>query len=373
MNILVKYLGLDPLQNVIACLNYQFDAVIFYAYKDTSRKKNNLYNFLKEKCGVKSVRFTSLDNREVYSIKNSISKHKNKKNHYYFDLTGCEGVCSALFTEHCSRYGITAFTYDIYRDVVVDFVKSSRYSLKDVKKRKVKLNVKDVISLSGGIVRNSIDKPIKSDRELRDYKTIVNFKNGHESKWASLLSVLQTIQYRKKENKYPLPTIDLLTCNGKPLIDEETLYLLLNEMEKLGLIKKLKLRPVISYKYSSSFIKQIFDKTGNLFERTVYIKEKKNSDDCISDVELDWDGIILKDQDKDVYNEVDVIKLEGYTLTFISCKDTKKIRNEHLYELKSVALRFGGKYCKMKLACTSKITDSDIARAKSMRIDLEKY
>ena len=77
--------------------------------------------------------------------------------------------------------------------------------------------------------------------------------------------------------------------------------------------------------------------------------------DVMSGVHIDWDGTIHRAYGKDVLNEIDVMTLHGNVLTFISCKsgnmDSGKALNA-MYELETVARRFGGKYAKNMDDCS---------------------
>lgn len=91
-------------------------------------------------------------------------------------------------------------------------------------------------------------------------------------------------------------------------------------------------------------------------------------------VHIDWDGDIhIPRTAADVSNEIDVMALDGNTPIFISCKagsmDEGKALNA-MYELETVASRFGGKYVKKVLATLQPITGAYAERAKEMNIEL---
>ena len=104
-------------------------------------------------------------------------------------------------------------------------------------------------------------------------------------------------------------------------------------------------------------------------------------------VRIDWDGKIHegeennsenKDDDttKDVLNEIDVLTLEGNVPTFISCKAGKMDKGKALtplYELETVATRFGGKYTKKVLATLYPVKGVYAERAEEMEIELRCY
>ena len=102
-----------------------------------------------------------------------------------------------------------------------------------------------------------------------------------------------------------------------------------------------------------------------------FMEERKHADDCRVGVHLDWDGVIYNHSGKDTLNEVDVLSLHGVIPTFISCKNGS-VNQMALYELETVAERFGGKYAKKAIAAPQGLNDTHSLRAKEMGIELRK-
>ena len=76
----------------------------------------------------------------------------------------------------------------------------------------------------------------------------------------------------------------------------------------------------------------------------------------------------------DVLNEIDVLALKGNVPVFISCKTGKMGPSNTLhalYELQTVAERFGGKYAKKVLVTSRMPADVYIKRAEEMNIEIE--
>lgn len=76
----------------------------------------------------------------------------------------------------------------------------------------------------------------------------------------------------------------------------------------------------------------------------------------------------------DVLNEIDVLSLTGYVPTFISCKSGKMGAQQTLhalYELDTVAKRFGGKYAKKILVTVKELGDVYMERASEMGIEIK--
>ena len=82
MRVEFEFYDEEPLENIITCLNYQMDKVVFFKYKNQSqmppnnrimkeksereqRQKDNLKKYLIDKCEVKEVRFVDLNRNSL--------------------------------------------------------------------------------------------------------------------------------------------------------------------------------------------------------------------------------------------------------------------------------------------------------------------
>ena len=104
-------------------------------------------------------------------------------------------------------------------------------------------------------------------------------------------------------------------------------------------------------------------------EMHTFMQERVGADDCRVGVHLDWDGVIYNNSMKDTVNEIDVLSLRGVVPTFISCKNGT-VNQMALYELETVAERFGGKYAKKVIAAPQGLNETHALRAKEMKIEI---
>ena len=84
---------------------------------------------------------------------------------------------------------------------------------------------------------------------------------------------------------------------------------------------------------------------------------------------IDWDGVIEAGGNRDVLNEIDVMSIRNNRPTFISCK-IGNVDQMALYELETVANRFGGKYAKKVLATAQELSATHMRRAEEMGIEV---
>ena len=113
-------------------------------------------------------------------------------------------------------------------------------------------------------------------------------------------------------------------------------------------------------------------------ELHTFVCENKISDYCQVGVHLDWDGVLHNPESsvKDVLNEIDVFSITNNIPHFISCKSgnlTSGQARDAMYELSSVASRFGGKYVKMSLSVSNELREVDVERANEMGVSILHY
>lgn len=172
-------------------------------------------------------------------------------------------------------------------------------------------------------------------------------------------------------------TSDLLSALSCSRTKLNTLYKLNNLVDDLsaqGLLLNVK-HDTNSYrfKFKNQDIKDCLWEGGSILELHTYLKEKKTADDCKMGVHLDWDGVIHDCSGVDVLNEIDVLTLCGNVPTFISCKSGKMEGQQALhalYELETVARRFGGKYAKKVLVTAKSLVNVYMTRADEMDIEV---
>ena len=140
---------------------------------------------------------------------------------------------------------------------------------------------------------------------------------------------------------------------------------------------------VLSFTYKNEQIHRCLTKAGDILELYTYITAKEISyenngyyDDIDIGVVVDWDGVIYPEEGSvaETRNEIDIMLMRDLIPIFISCKNGE-VHKEALYELNTVARKFGGEYSKKILLTTyiSNIAESRkyiMQRARDMKIDI---
>ena len=371
MNTLIRYLSSEAIENCVLCLNYQFDNVVFYAYKEIKEEEeSNITSFLMKDCNIKNVTYRLIHDDIDVLVKDVEELIKDNK--CFFDLTGCDGICQAAFNKVALENNISMYLYDV-KNLKLLNLNNGGYDINIVNKRKIDMNIEKYIRMVGGVILENMQKDNKSNLDKDLFNKLDSIKNKHDNIWIAFCFCMQQCKSRNINNE-----LEARCYNISDLIDladyrisAEELIEMLKELKDAELIKRYsQFRDEFVFTYCSKQIMNTILESGSMLEMEVYEHERRSATDCAIGIHLDWDGIIERSSDGNVINEIDVLRLDNYELTFISCKNTKKIDKNALYELETVARRFGGKYSKMKLVCNGEVSKTDKQRAKLIGIEI---
>ena len=366
-----------PIDNIISALESHADKIIFLGETKQMEKPVSVYKKLLRSKGIKSeIILKNISKNSLDSILAVLTEIVNTEDDIIFDITGGEDLVLLAFGIIFERYKNT---------------KNMKLQHFDVRSEDYPLDVKEIISLHGGIVIPEDPQPTVHNA-MEEVDKLWDLARINSSKWNRSNTYLKELE-RKGNRSHDELEMYLNLSEVKTKIDKyeskfhDTVELL-RDFENAKLILNLKIaQDKISYKYKNPFIKRCLEKAGDALEMKCYFEAlsleqngKPYFNDCYVSVNIDWDGVIhlLEDHWKDTSNEIDLMLMRGVTPIFISCKNGK-IGEEELYKLHTVATRFGGAYAKKVLIATKLERETPAAkksymqRAKDMGIMLVPY
>ncbi|MCR5667356.1 MAG: DUF1887 family protein [Eubacterium sp.] len=369
-----EFLGTEPIENVITSMHFQIDRVIYFGYQDVMKEKEeSTKRFLKRYCGVSEVAFYALPDNDLQGVlktmREVIEKEKEAGHDMCFDITGGESLILVAFGMLAAEYHLPMHTYDVEADELVELNSDSecRQISQLVRRRDIAMDLDKYIEMQGGIINHNMQKSYKDHDGavfFEEVKSVFGVQMKYTDNWNRFSDYVKTrvaqgsglefpISQQKKTNTWPYKKI-------------------FQELEKAGLIAHRKVsNRLVQVRFKNKTVKSLITDGGSSLELYVYQMEREKADDCRIGVHLDWDGVI--GDETDVCNEIDVLTLQGNIPTFISCKSGKMGANHTrnaLYELETVAKRFGGKYAKKVLVIMQPLGDGYQARADEMKIEI---
>lgn len=417
MVVVFEFLSREPIENVITAMNFQVDKLVFFGnHEDIISQKERTENFLRKYCAVQSIIFLPLSGSNLQSVLQTMRKEielelsKNAK--LFFDITGGESLMLVAFGMLSREYETPIHMYDIYKGKLLELnAESLHYDERNTEainkdnrnaddsalassnekqhlsissiatKQPVSMTLDKLIEMHGGVINYKLQKDIKDvpDEESReDILKIRKVMKLHSEHWNPFSEFLRENMnpddegrvYRKEST-----VLRALADSSNKLKSAHKFYQIMEDLARAGAILDLKhSEGKYQFRFKNKAIKGYLWDGGSILELYTYLQEKGHSDECRVGVHLDWDGVLEGPAGIDVLNEIDVLSLQGYIPSFISCKSGKLSPQQclhALYELDTVANRFGGKYAKKRLVVTSEINEVYQERALEMGIELK--
>ena len=352
MNVVFEFLSEEPIENLITSMRFKIGKAVYFGYHDTIEKLNDsTTNFLKKYCDGEQAVFHAMSRSDVQSMtktmRQAIEYEKSQGNSTYFDMTGGEEAILIAFGLLAGEYDTPMHAFDIEKNKLSRLEEGSSRSITDCEPREFDLDLDKYVEMHGGRINYNLHKASKNidDPEFSEV-------NCDLEKTESLL--------RSANNR--LNTL-------------EKFNRIMDRLGAEGLLQDLRHSDgVYSFRYKDKAVRDCLRDGGSTLELYVYKREQADSDDCKVGVHLDWDGVLHYSPGIDVLNEIDVLTLKGNIPTFISCKTGKMGPSNTLhalYELQTVAERFGGKYAKKVLVTSRMPAEVYITRAEEMEIKIE--
>ena len=387
MNVIFEFLCKEPIENLITSLHFKVDKVVYFGYQEViDDLKICTMNFLSKYCGVHKAAFYSLTQGDMQTMmdemRNIIEGELREGNRLYFDMTGGEDQILTAFGLLAGEYDTPLHIFDVNTDTITRLEEGSEHSIiTELESRDLKLTLDMIIEMHGGRINYSLHKDVKSldDPEFaEDIEKLWSVEKDYIEEW-NLLSIFLRNHMMPEYGLDVNCELDKVERNLKRannhLDSLEKFNALMDRLGEQGILKDLRHSDgIYSFSYKSKAVKDCLKEGGSVLELYIFKREKEHTDDCRVGVHLDWDGVIHYSPGVDVVNEIDVLTLKGNIPTFISCKTGKMgpTNSLHaLYELQTVADRFGGKYAKKVLVTSRPLVDVYLKRAQEMGIEVE--
>lgn len=382
----VEFLTEEPLENIMTCLNFKVDKVIFLGFAEViKRQKEGNIRFLTDKCQVKEVLFTEVPSQDMQItediLERLIAQEKELGNSVYFDITGGRELTLVAFGRVSKKYRVPIHMYDLTANTLVDLDRDVDCHIStDVARQHVKMTITDLIELFGGEINMSLhkhSKEVDTPEFATDVRILHTIAKKSWEKWNSLSFFMRGHMipddrlYVRVSKKAINKAISITKGEIKNIRQVEDY---LNAFARKGIIKHYNCSELYyEYYIKNENIKDLLWDSGSVLELYTYLKMRDVSDDCMVGVHIDWDGVIHKSVGDDVLNEIDVLALQNYKPVFISCKSGSMSGDKPLhalYELQTVAERFGGKYAIKQLIAPQHMGWIYRQRAREMEIQV---
>lgn len=381
MIINIEFLDNEPIENVMTALHFKIDKTIFFGYKECiAEKRKTTERFLKKYCSVQEVLFYEIpeeDLKETIRImQNILVKEKDGGNQIFFDITGGENMILVAFGMLAEQLCAPIHMFEVPSQKLIELnEEKERRISKTAQKQDVKLNLDGFIELYGGMINYRLQKNMKNIEDsqfLEEIDTLWKVSSKYAERWNLFADVLRRCCMPDEAMRVDVTSRQVLAALRKSgrFRSVREFGRILKDCADAGILKGfLHSQERLNFQYKSEKIKELLWDAGSILEMHTFLEERKTADDCRVGVHLDWDGVIYHQSGKDTLNEVDVLSLHGVVPTFISCKNGS-VNQMALYELQTVAEKFGGKYARKVIAAPQGLNETHSLRAKEMGIEV---
>lgn len=384
MKTLVELFDKCQIENVIACLEYKPEKIIFLGFKEVMTKKriNDLKRFFELKNIDVEIETEIVGRYDYKSITDKLNAIIDNNQDCYFDLTGGKELVLAAMGDVSASRNVPMFQFNVRTGNLIR-VKNCDTLPEEMKKV---MSINEIVTLNGGsVIYNQPDDfqwQMTSDFK-KDVGIIWDICRKNCGLWNRQSNVFENFEKYGKLSADFVVTADIEHLKrGKH--DVLLNARIVNELISNGLIDDYVYEDgKVSFRYKNSQVHQCITKAGNILELYVYMAANRVVEeypDFYDDIDIgiyvDWDGVIHDGttKERDTINEIDVMLMRDLVPVFVSCKNGE-VHKEALYELDIIAKRFGGEYSKKIMVTTYISNDAESRRyikqrAKDMNIDI---
>ena len=355
---LVELFDNCQLENIIASLKFKPDRIVYIGFEKvmTLNKMNAVSDFFKGKLENCQIEFEVVKKNDIDLIVEKLEQIYNKYENCMFDMTGGKETLLTALGIFMADKKVPVFQFDVEEEKFINIKNCENFCLSD----DFKITIPKALELNGCSLLTSEEGDYKwhfSDEFIKDIEKMWDISSDDPGAWNAQSNGFERIEKLRKPQKGLSVYLNLNNIKKKVYINMDVITPLVDNGLITDFIHNDK---ILSFNYKNEQVKQTLIKAGNILELYGYIlidEIKKENQEDFDDVDLsvyiDWDGIIHPEYSKvkDTKNEVDIMVINKLIPVFISCKNGE-VKKEALYELDTVASRFGGKYAKKILFAT---------------------
>ena len=389
MNVDIEFFSENPMDNVLSCMKFVFQKVIFFGFtqEDMDRAATStVAAFLKSKSiNVEQIDFVALPEGKLDVIEKELGKIVSEEiqagNKCYIDLTGGEELALAAAGGVSDKYNIPMHEIDLAEDEVR--LQSCPEAYEQLPKRDYRMSIEEYLNLHEGVIewrlQKSKNKKYNDEAHKKRVMELNHFMEKEKSCWnrlsqglAYLCSKQDGLIYGNSEDV--AAAVKIARMSVSTFIDK------LKKMKEQHILRNFVYGDgIVNLEFYSDDERGILCDPGAILEHMTYwqVMEDREVNDCAIGYHINWvgdgDPNSIYEPGPDVVNEIDIIYMKKNIPTFISCKNKLISMNQPLYELETVADRFGGKLVRKVLVAKGGVTPGIAKRAEEMDIEVVRH
>ncbi len=389
MKTLIELFDSCQFLNILAGIRFQPEKIVFVGYASVmnQQRKESIHKFFKLRNQSVILEFVEIERYAYDSVLETLNTIIDQNTDCCFDLTGGKELALVAIGEIAAGKNVPMIQFDPKNGRFIR-IKNAQ-AIAEPQKRSV--SIREAVVLNGGEIVSPPDWCYGwnlNEDFRRDIRRIRDISRKNCTEWNQFTIALESLVPSYELHTGLLVSADLNDLpEAKQKILKESSFL--HELSRAGILEDVQLKcsnvqlkcSKLKFRYKNNQVKRALAKAGNILELYVYLVAheiaEEHSDffgDIGIGVMIDWDGKLSDIKTVETRNEIDVCLMRGMIPLFISCKNGE-VHKEALYELFSVAQRFGGEYAK-KFLVTNDVSSASVTRkyvmqrAKDMQIEI---
>ncbi len=363
----IEFFACAPIENMVSCFLLEPDKVIFVGSGNKERRRMEAHAKLAERMGKNTVFENITVKRDsLSSIVDHLEKIVNTEEECIFDLTGGDPLSLVATGIVYQRYKDTKrlqmHKYDFSTGKLVDCDGDGSVYVTD---ENAVVTVDEYITLHGGLITSkTLPSRLSEPKDLEALWSVCKKKPVEWNKDVSRLNEFVS-QATCSLDGLQVFVNEIGGNSRSPGYQQRKAEVcrFLDKLAQRGLISDIcSENGCFTFIYKNNFVKNCLRKAGNVLEYKMLsvacsVKDANGKAvffDCMSGVNLDWDGVTKKDGKAlpGSVNEIDLVMMDHLTPVFVSCKNGD-IGDGELYKLSIVAERFSAGHCKKVLIASN--------------------
>ncbi len=353
--VIAELFSAEVSENVLAALCLRPERLIYLGSRSvmTDRRIADLRAFFRGRKAAPQLSFLRVEDRDYAGAGAAIRDILAKYPDCLFEMTGGSDLLLAALGTAAAASPLTMFELDV-RQQTLTVLRGSSGELKPGPQRPLRgITVAEYLRLWGGELAESsytlaARLPEKLEADVADMWQV--YVQAPQI-WTKQCTLLANLCARSRSSGLTVSAPMPEKC-AKSHIDRLLKAGLITGYEEKG--------SVVTLSFRDPHVKRTLTRAGDLLELQVFLAARSAPGwftDAVMGAKIDWkaDG-----ERGGTSNEIDGLLMHGAVPVFVSCK-LGAVPKEALYEVDSVAARFGGAYAVKALTC-SRLSGSESAR-----------
>ncbi len=343
--IIAELFSAEPAENVLAALCLGPERVIYLGSRSlmTDGRIAATRAFFRARRPELRLSFLRVDDRDYSGAAAAIRDILEKYPDCAFEMTGGSDLLLAALGSAAAQKRLRLFELDVRRQSL-HTLRGELPARKEGLIRPLRgIRAGEYIRLSGGELTESsytLSGKLPEDLE-KDVEDLWSVYVQDPGSWTKQCTLLAELTARSRSGGLTVSASMPEKCERRHI----------ERLEKAGLISAYGEKgSIVTLTFRDQHVKRTLTRAGDLLELWVFLAARDEPaffTDAVMGAKISWSG---GEDKRSTMNEIDGLLMHGAVPVYVSCK-IGSVPKEALYEVDSVAARFGGSYAVKALVC----------------------